>query len=86
MQSPALDQMQSSIKFNSRWTLKLINSISIDLQKLRKYFNWTRIFVFFTKLFLSAASAVFPTRAVLYLNDLELLVVKTALLAGTSSF
>ena len=39
----------------------------------------------FTKLFPSAASAVFPTRATLYLNVLELLAVKSALLAATSS-
>ena len=39
----------------------------------------------FTKLFPSAASAVFPTRAALYSNVLELLAVKSALLAATSS-
>ena len=39
-----------------------------------------------TELFvLETAFAVFPTRAVLYLNDWELSIVKSALLAGTSS-
>ena len=62
----------------------MINEISNDLQKLLKYFNGTAIFVFFTKLFPSAASSVFPTRAALYLNNSELSILKSALL-GTSS-
>ena len=85
----SLDKMQPSIEFNSRWVLKLINGIN-DLQELLKYFNGTTTFIFFTKLFSPAASAVFPTRAALYLNDLELKklllpTVKSALLAGGSS-
>ena len=53
---------------------------------LFKYFNGTTIFVFFKELFvLLTASAVFPTRAALYLNDLELSILKSVLLAGTSS-
>ena len=41
---------------------------------------------FFTELFvLLTVSAVSPTRAALYLTDLELLIVKLSLLAGTSS-
>ena len=81
--------MQPSIEFNSRWVLQLINAIN-DLQELLKYFNGTTTFIFFTKLFSPAASAVFPTRAALYLNDLELKklllpTVKSALLAGGSS-
>ena len=40
--------------------------------------NGTTIFVFFIKVFLPAASAVFPTRAALYLNDLELSILKSA--------
>ena len=51
-----------------------------------KYFNnGTTIFVFFTKLFPLLTSAVFPSRAALYLNDWELLIVKSSLIAGTSS-
>ena len=43
-------------------------------------------FCFFTELFvLLTASAVFPTRAALYLNNLELSILKSALLAETSS-
>ena len=43
--------------------------------------------VFFTSLFLLLllASAVFPTKAALYLNDLELPILKSELLAGASS-
>ena len=86
----SLDKMQPSIEFNSRWVLQLINGISNDLQELLKYFNGTTTFILFTKLFSPAASAVFPTRAALYLNDLELKTlllptVKSALLAGGSS-
>ena len=66
------------------WTLHLINGISNDLQKLLKYFNGTTILVSFTKLLLLAAFTVFPTRA-LYLNDLELSVLKSALLTGILS-
>ena len=41
---------------------------------------------FFTELFvLLTASAIFHTRAALYLNDSELSTLKSALLAGTSS-
>ena len=64
--------------------MELINEISDILQKLLKYFNGKTIFVFSTKLFPSATSAVFPTRTVLYLNNLELLVVKSTTLTGTS--
>ena len=84
-ESPELDKVQSSIQFNLRRLLQLINYISSDLQKLLRYFNGTTILVFFKKLFPSAASAVFPTRVALYLNDSELSVLKSALLAGTSS-
>ena len=78
--------MQSSIQFNSRWILQLINGISRDLRKLLRQFNGTTIYVFFTELFvLLTASAVFPTRAALYLNDWELSTLKSALLVGTSS-
>ena len=58
--------------------MQLTNGISNDLQKLLKYFSGTSIFVIFTKLFPSTASDVFSTRAALYLNDLELLLVKSA--------
>ena len=77
--------MQSPVQFNSKWILQLISGISNDLQILLKYFNGTTICVFFTRLLLLAVSAVVPTITVFYLNDLELLVVKSALLAGTSS-
>ena len=49
--SPNLDKIQSSIKFNSRRILQLINDISSDLKKLLRHFSGTTIFVFFTKLF-----------------------------------
>ena len=53
---------------------------------LLKYFNGTTIFASFTGLLvLPTAFAVFPKRAALYLNDGELLIVKSALSAGTSS-
>ena len=40
---------------------------------------------FFTELFvLATASVVFPARAALYLNDSELIIVKSALSVGTS--
>ena len=62
------------------------NGVSNNLQKLLRYFNGTEIFVFFTELFvLLVASAVYPTRAALYLNQWELSIVKSALLFGTSS-
>ena len=78
--------MQSLIEFNSRSVLQLINGISNDLQKLLKYFNETTIFVIFTELFgLLTASTVLPTRAALYLNGLELSILKSALLAVISS-
>ena len=54
----------------------------------RNYSNtlMEQLFLFFTELFvLLTAFAVFPTRASLYLNDWELLIVKSALLSGTSS-
>ena len=67
--------------------MQLINSIYNDLQKLSKYFNGTTIFVFFTELFiLLTTPVVFPTSAALYLIDLELPILKSALLAGTSLF
>ena len=65
--------------------MQSINGISNDLQKLLRYFNGTKISAFFTELFvLLTASAVFSTRAALYLNDWELSAVKSALLFGTS--
>ena len=52
----------------------------------KNYFNRTTFFASFTELFISAtAFSVFPTRAVLYLNDWELSIVNWALLAGNSS-
>ena len=50
----------------------------------KSYSNAT-IFVSFTKLFLSLAFAIFRTRGALYLNDWELLIVESALVAGTAS-
>ena len=82
---PALDKIQNSIQFSSRWTLQFINSISNDFQKLLKYFNRTTIFASFTELFPSLWFTVFPTRAAFYLNEWELLIVKSALLAEISS-
>ena len=67
--------------------MQLINGISNDLHNLLRYFNEITIFVFFTELFLLlTAFAVFYTRFALYLNDLELSILKSALLAGASSF
>ena len=71
-ETPALDKIQSSIQFNSKWILQLINGISSNLQNLLKYFNGKTIFVSFTKLFPPATPAVFPTGAPFYLNDSEL--------------
>ena len=68
-ESATLDKMQSSIQFNWRWILLLINGISSDIQKLLKYFNGTTIFVFSTKLFLLLTWVVFPTGVALYVND-----------------
>ena len=61
----------------------LINGISNNLQKLRRYFNGTTIFVFFKKLFPPSASDVFPARAALYVNYWELSILKLSLLTGT---
>ena len=66
--------------------LQLINGISNDLQKLLKYFNETTILVSSTELVSSLWFAVvFPTRAALDLNVWELLIVKSAFIAETSS-
>ena len=83
---PSLDKMQSSMQFNSRWILKLINSIFSNLQKILQYFNGTTIFcVVYRTICVINSIFIFPTRAALYLNDWELSIVKTALLTGTSS-
>ena len=83
--SPALDKMQSSIRFNSRWFLQFLNGIFNDLQKLHRYFNGTTIFVLYTGLFvLLTVSAVFTSKVALYLNDWEFSAVKSTL-ARTSS-
>ena len=64
----------------------MISDISNNLQKLFRYFDGTIFFVFFTELFvLIITSAVFPTRAALYLNNWELSAVKAALSTGSSS-
>ena len=61
--------------------MQLINGICNDLQMLLRYIIGTKNFVFFTELFaLLTASAVFPTRAALYLNHWELSAVRSALL------
>ena len=54
--------------FNS--TLKLINGIVNDLQKLRKYFNGRAIFEFLKTPFAPTAT-VFSNNLALYLNDLN---------------
>ena len=78
--------MESSIQFNSRWMLKLIIGIVNDLQKFLRYVIGAAIFVFFTDIFvLLTAFAVFYTRGALYLNELELAIIKSALLAETLS-
>ena len=67
-ESPLLNKIQSSIQFNSRWTLQFINGISNDFQNLLKYYSGTFIFASFTELFvLLTTPFVFPTRAALYL-------------------
>ena len=63
--------------FNESSTLQLINGISNDLQKLLKYFNGTAIFTFSFFLFAPSAS-VSPIILDFYLNDDELLTVKSA--------
>ena len=68
-----LSLIMSSILFNSRWILQLINVIHNDLPNLLKYFNETSIFViFFAKLFPLLSSSAFPSRVALYLNDWEI--------------
>ena len=82
---PALDKIQFSIQFNSRWTLQLINGISTELQKVPRYFTVTTNFVSFTELFvLLTASFLSPRRTALYLNDWELSTAKLTLLTGGS--
>ena len=66
--------------------MELIDCISNNLQKLLKHFSGATVFVLCTELFvLLTVSDAFPTRAALYLNHLELSILKSALLAGTSS-
>ena len=54
-------------------------------KKLLKYFSGIAYFVFLTKLFPLTKPSVFPTRPALYLNDSDQAVIKSSLLAGTSS-
>ena len=70
LSTPAADKTQYffHVSFNS--TLKLINGISCDFQKLLKYFNGTAIVAFFRIPFAPLAS-VFPNNLVLYLKDLK---------------
>ena len=65
--------------------MQLIHGIPNDLQNLLKYFSGTTIFAFTGLFVLLVAASVSPTRADLYLSDSELLILKSALLAGTSS-
>ena len=49
--------------------------------------NWNNYFCVFKELFvLQIAFAVFPTKAAIYLNDLELLILKSVLLLAGTSF
>ena len=82
-ETPALDKMQFSIQFNSRWTLQLTNGISSELQKVPRYFNVTTNIVSFTELFvLLTAYFLSPRRTALYLNDWELSTAKLTLSTG----
>ena len=65
-------------------TLKVINDISNDLQKLRKYFNDTAITALVRIPFSPSASA-FPNNLVLYLKYLKLLVLAISVLKLVAS-
>ena len=54
-------------------------------KKMLRYLNGTTTFVFLLQAICINIICCFPTRAALYLNDLELSTAKSALLAGTSS-
>ena len=73
---PATDKTQCSVHLSFNSTLKLINGISSDPQKLLKYFNGTAIIAFFRiqlEAFGAGYAAVFPNNLALYLKDLKLL-------------
>ena len=65
------------LSFNS--TLRLINGILSDLQKVLEHFNGTAILAFFRIPFVPSTS-VFPNNLFLYLKDLKLLVFAILLL------
>ena len=65
--------------------LQLISSISNDLKKLLKYFNGTTIFTVLLAILLTTTGL--PNKLILYLKELELSAVKSAiaLASGGSS-
>ena len=65
---PFADKTQWFVPLSFNSTLQLINDISIDFQKLLKYFNGTATVVFCKTPFAPSA-AVFPNNLVLYLKD-----------------
>ena len=54
--SAIVDITQSSLQYNSRLIIQLINGISKDLQKLLKCFSWTAISKSLNTLLSSAVS------------------------------
>ena len=68
-----------------RWTLQLIEGISNDLQNLLKYLNGTRISESLKKVFSIIMMFYFSYKCCFVFNDWELLILKSALLAETSS-
>ena len=79
--SAIVDITQSSLQFNSRWILQLINGIFKDLQKLLKYSSGTAIFTPFNTPLSSAVSGL--KKLDFYLKDVKL-VVET--LSGLQAF
>ena len=59
LSKPAAEKMQYFVHLSFTSTLKLINAISSDLQKLLKYFNDTAIVPFLKILFAPSATVVF---------------------------
>ena len=71
------------VKFNL--ILQLISDISNDLKKLLKYFNGATIFTFnlLAPAALPATSVTLPNNLILYLKELELSAVKSAIASSS---
>ena len=73
LSAPASEKTQYFVHLSFNSTLKLINGISSDIQKLVKYFNGIEI-VPFLKIPFAASASVVSNNLALYLKDLKLLV------------